>query len=288
MQHAFVLNLFSDTSSNSKTPPTPDLLSPAQLEALNARFAANANKWLIENAPAPKTVSQRNPKSASGRKPKAVENPFYMYIGCMTDWGRYPDFALDIIEGVARLDWHGRAIGVGGKSMPLSVRSLTVILESLPVVTTETVMDLLSLEERHASRYVKAMELIIPRMMDCRPKTLRNEMEGIEPEPKPCEWEDLDVLSVPSAEELAKLHYDLRTLTQFKSAEEYERDHEDGLIGAPITSVIAFPARMQHPKRREVMGMLAQGLSQSEIERLTGVPRKTIRRWQAETLALAA
>jgi uncharacterized protein YerC len=113
-------------------------------------------------------------------------------------------------------------------------------------------------------------------------------MEGIEPEPKPCEWEDLDALSAPSAEELAKLHYDLRTLTQFKSAEEYEQDYEDELAGAPITNVIAFPARKQHPKRYEVIGMLAQGLSQSEIERLTGVPRKTIRRWQAETLALAA
>jgi hypothetical protein len=288
MQHAFALKLITDSTNNSKTSPAPDLLSPAELEALNARFAANASKWLIDNAPAPKVVSQQNLKSASGRKPKVVVNPFCMYIGCTTDWGRYPAFALDIIEGVARLDWHGRAIGVGGKSTPLSVRSLAVILESLPVVTTEAVMDLLPLEERHASRYVKAMELIIPRMMDCRPKTLRNEMEGIEPAPKPCKWEDLDVLSAPSAEELAKLHHDLRTLTQFKSAEEYEQDHEDELSGARFTNVIAFPVRKQHPKKHEVMGMLAQRLSLSEIERLTGVPRKTIRRWQTDTLALAA
>lgn len=288
MQHAFALKLTTETTNNSKTPSAPELLSPAELEALNARIAANADKWLIENAPASKTASQRNPKSASGRKPKVIENPFYMYIGCTTDWGRYPVFALDIIEGVARLDWHGRAIGVGGKSMPLSVHNLTVILESLPVVTTEAVMDLLRLEARHASRYVKAMELITPQMMECRPKTLRHEMEGIEVEPKPCEWEDLDVLSVPSAEELAKLHYDLRTLTQFKSAEEYERDHEDELSGARFTNVIAFPVRKQHPKKHEVIGMLAQGLSQSEIERLTGVQRKTVRNWQAETLALAA
>lgn len=288
MRHAFALKLITDPTNNSKTPATPELLSPAELEALNTRFAANAKKWLIENAPAPKTVSQRNLKNASGRKPKAIENPFYMYIGCMTDWGRYPVFALDIIEGIARLDWHGRAIGVGGKSTPLSVRRLAVILESLPVVTTDSVMDLLPLETRHASRYVKAMELIIPRMMECRPETLRNEMEGIEPEPKPCEWEDLDTLSAPSAEELAKLHYDLRTLTQFKSAEEYERDHEDELSGARFTKLIAFSVRKQHPKRHEVMGMLAQGLSQSEIERLTGVQRKTVRKWQAETLALTA
>jgi hypothetical protein len=288
MQHAFALKLITDPTNNSKTLATPELLSPAELEVLNTRFAANAKKWLIENAPAPKTVSQRNLKNASGRKPKAIENPFYMYIGCMTDRGRYPVFALDIIEGIARLDWHGRAIGVGGKSTPLSVRRLAVILESLPVVTTDSVMDLLPLEARHASRYVNAMELIIPRMMECRPETLRNEMEGIEPEPKPYEWEDLDTLSAPSAEELAKLHYDLRTLTQFKSAEEYERDHEDELSGARFTKLIALPVRKHHPKRHEVMGMLAQGLSQSEIERLTGVQRKTIRKWRAETLALAA
>lgn len=283
MQHPFALNL-----NNTSNSPIPGLLSPAELDTLNAQFSANASKWLIDNAPAPKVVSQRNLKSASGRKPKVVENPFCMYIGCTTDWGRYPVFALNIIEGVARLDWHGRAIGVGGKSTPLSVRSLAVILESLPVVTTDSVMDLLPLEARHASRYVKALELIIPRMMECRPETLRNEMEGIEPEPKPCEWEDWDTLPAPSVEELAKLHYDLRTLTQFKSAEEYERDHEDELSGARLTKLIALPVRKQHPKRHEVMGMLAQGLSQSEIERLTGVQRKTVRKWQAETLALAA
>ncbi|WLH71951.1 helix-turn-helix domain containing protein [Pseudomonas fluorescens] len=288
MQHAFVLKLITEPTNSIKTPPAPNLLSPAELELLNARFAANAKKWLIENAPAPKTVSQQNPKSASGRKPKVVENPFYMHIGCMTDWGRYPVFALDIIEGVARLDWHGRAIGVGGKSTPLSVRRLAVILESLPVITTDSVMDLLRLETRHASRYVKAMELIIPQVMQRRPETLRNEMEGIKTELKQYEWEDLDTLSAPSTEELAKLHYDLRTLTQFKSAEEYEQDHEDELVGTRFTSVIALPTRKEHPKRYEVMGMLAQGFSQSEIERLTGVQRKTVRRWQAETLALTA
>ena len=288
MQHAFALKLITEPTNSIKTPTAPDLLSPAELEPLNARFAANAKKWLIENAPAPKVVSEWNLKNASGRKPKAIENPFYMHIGCMTHWGRYPVFALDIIEGVARLDWHGRAIGVGGKSTPLSVRRLAVVLESLPVITTDSVMDLLRLETRHASRYVKAVELIIPQMMQCRPESLRNEMEGIKTEPKPCEWEDLDTLSAPSTEELARLHYDLRTLTQFKSAEEYEQDHEDELTGARFINVIGPPIRKQHPKRHEVMGLLAQGLSLSEIERLTGVPRKTIRRWQAETLALAA
>lgn len=254
------------------------LITPAELEAMNARMSANADKWLADNAPRlkAKTKTEQAPKSATGRPPNIIDNPFYSFIGCTTHWGRYPVFALDIIEGVARLDWHGRDVDVGGKSMPLSVRDLAVILESLPVVTTEAVMDLLDLADRHARRYVKAIELILPRMMDSRPRSLVNQMEGIESVPRPCQWEDLDSLNTPSSEELAKLHHDLRTFTEYATAQEYEAE----LPGTDVINVAAFPVRSQHPKKMEVMVMLAQGVSQSEIERLTGVQRKTVRMWR--------
>ncbi|MBY8947155.1 helix-turn-helix domain-containing protein [Pseudomonas sp. SH10-3B] len=273
--------LATNSPTTSKSLHFSDLLSSAGLEALNARIAANADQWLTDNAP--KTKRQRKPKGMSGPKPKAIDNPFYRFYGCLTDEGRYPDYAIDIIEGVVRLDWHDRPIGAGGKSMPLSKRHIAIIIECLPTITNEAVEDLLQLEERHARRYFRAIKLIIPRMVGNRPLFLRNEMEGIEPEPKPIKWENLDDLQKPTAAELAKLHYDLRTFTEYATAEEYETEE----AGKP-NNVITFPVRNQHPKKAEVMGMLVQGVSQSEIERLTGVPRKTVRRWQTETPALAA
>ncbi|MNI43917.1 hypothetical protein D3C73_982640 [compost metagenome] len=275
----YPLATYSPTTSKSLH---SNLLSSAGLEALNARIAANADQWLTDNAP--KTKLQRKPKGMSGPKPKAIDNPFNGFYGCLTDEGRYPDYAINIIEGVVRLDWHDRPIGVGGKSMPLSKRNIAIIIESLPSITNEAVEDLLQLEERHARRYFRAIKLIIPRMMGNRPLFLRKEMEGIEniePESKPIKkWEDSDDLPMPTAAELAKLHYDLRTFTEYATAEEYETEE----VGKP-SNVIALPVRNQHRKKAEVMTMLVHGVSQSEIERLTGVPRKTVRRWQAETLA---
>ncbi|EPJ9684118.1 response regulator transcription factor [Pseudomonas aeruginosa] len=273
----------SSSPSATESHPSTKLLSPAELEALNVRISANADKWLADNAPKTKSKTERKPKSNRGKKPKIIDNPFYGFIGCTTDWGRYPVFAENIIEGVARLDWHDRPIGVGGKSTPLSVRNLVVILESLPVVTNETVEDLLQLGERHARRYVKAIELIVPWMMKIRPQSLINEMDGIEPEPKACKWNDCDDACAPNIEELAKLHHDLRTLTEYKTAEEYETAYPIHPINA---NVVTLPTHHQHqrqnPKRQDVVRMLAQGMAVKAIERETGVSAKTIRKWRHE------
>ncbi|KMM91303.1 hypothetical protein [Pseudomonas lundensis] len=283
MSHASAFKSPTITTATSKS--LSDLLSPAELEALNVRIAANADQWLVDNAPKTRTKAPRKPKSERGRKPKMIENPFYGFIGCTTYWGRYPAFAMDIIEGIARLDWYDRPAGIGGKSMPLSVRKLVVTLESLQVVSNEGVEDLLQLGERHARRYVKAIEMIVPRMMESRPRSLINEMDGIEPEPKACEWDDWDDLCKPSAEELAKLHDDLRTLTEFKTAEEYEAEYPTHPAPA---NVVALPVRHkhqnrhQHPKKLDVLEMLAQGVAVKAIERDTAVSAKTIRKWRDE------
>jgi hypothetical protein len=271
--------------SQSLNTCTTRILTQSELKELDAHIAANANKWLEDNAPIVSAKIPRKPKSARGRTAKMILNPFFGFIGAYTYWERYPVFAQDIIDGVARLDWHDRPIGEGGKSMPLSVRNLAVILESLPIVTTEAVEDLLQLRERHARRYVKAIELIIPRMMKSRPRSLLYEMEDIEPEQKACEWEDGNESSTPSPEELAKLHHDLRTLTQYKTAEEYEA--ELGCI--PRTpNIVDFPPRQQHPKKAQVLQMLVDGVTGKAIERETGVSPKTIRKWRNDMLAARA
>lgn len=145
-----------------------------------------------------------------GRPPKSIANPFFSYIGSTTRYGRYPEFASDIVNGVARLDWHDRPTGSGGKSMPLSVRNIATILVGLERVTAGSVGETLWIAERHAQRYVKAIELIIPFMMKSRPKSLVHEMNDTL-EVGGHEWEDIDELTKPSPVELAKLHHDLRT-----------------------------------------------------------------------------
>lgn len=154
--------------------------------------------------------SRSSGSSKRGRPPRSIANPFFSYIGSTTRYGRYPEFALDIVEGVARLDWHDRPCGSGGKSMPLSVRNITIILVGLERVTAESVGEILRIAERHAQRYVKAIELIIPYMMKSRPKSLVHEMNDTY-EVGSHEWEDIDELTKPSPVELAKLHHDLRT-----------------------------------------------------------------------------
>jgi DNA-binding NarL/FixJ family response regulator len=81
---------------------------------------------------------------------------------------------------------------------------------------------------------------------------------------------------------LEKLHYDLRTLTKYKTAEEYEAELE---YRTPAPPTIAFQSRQQHPKKDLVMQMLADGVKSISIERETGVSPKTIRKWRDDMLA---
>lgn len=261
---------------NQDTTNIGDLLSPAALRLLNERFSANATQWIFDNALTSKPP--RKIKGNQGPTPKTIENPFYGFIGCTTYWGRYPVFAQDIIEGIARLDWHDRPVDAEGKSMPLSVRKLVTILESISVVTTDSVMDLLQLRERHARRYVKAIELIIPWMMKSCPQSLIDDMKGIKPEPKACEWDDLNDVCKPSAEELAKLHADLGTLSQFEEVEYAANPVHANFESLPRN----IEQRLQHPKKLAVLEMLTQGIAVKRIERDTSVSAKTIRTWRNE------
>lgn len=254
----------------------PKLFTKQELDAMSAQMGANADQWLKNKLKPTKT---RVPKAikANRRPPKVIANPFSGHLMHLDDRGRtYPPFAMDIIEGIARLDWHDRKIGQGGVSKPLSVRRIVIILEWLPEITNEAVEDLLDLGERHARRYVRAAELAIPWMMKCRPDSLRYEMDGIEPPRKPCQWEDVDPLTTPSPEELAKLHNDLRTFTEYATAEEYERQYPAMSAGGVVTAL---------PKRAIVLQMLAQGKSVKTVERETGVTAKTVRRWRDDRVA---
>lgn len=258
------------------------MLTPVELHALNARIAANADA-LIATKMKVKNVN-REPKGPSGPKPKVVVNPFIDRLWSAGDNKKqaYPEFAMDIIEGVCRLDWHGRAIGVGGISKPLSVRKLINILEWLPEITNEKVEDFLGLNERHARRYVKAAELAIPRMMKSRPACLTLVMNDVPASSTPYGVNLMDDLRMPTAEELAKLHYDLRTFTEYATAEEYERASSGMLTDRRTKNLVSFPSRKQHPKKAEALILIKQGTSLRAISTELGIAVNTVRSWQKQ------
>lgn len=280
---------------HNNEPANTKLLTTTELHALDARIAANAHRWLKKQIP---TLEERQPnkqKSTRGPNPIVITNPFYGFIGWDTRWGRYPGFAMDIIEGIARLDWHDRPIGVGGKSMPLSVRSLVRVLEILPAIHNEAIEETLQLKPRHARRYFKAIKLITSRMMNSRPRSLIHEMDGTyhdaiaRPEVSTHDWKDCDDASPPDPEVLSRLHYDLRTLTQFRSAEDYEAEYEAELSKEFIPPAIAQPpGRPGHPQKANVMRMLKEGVQIKPIARATGVDPKTIRKWKDGAAGLEA
>lgn len=121
---------------------------------------------------------EANAKRGKGRPSIAINNPFfYGYIGEHTHWSRYPFFAEDILEGITRLDWHGRGEDKGGSSKPLCFRRMSDLLSGLEVITTDIVGAALVISPRHARRYVKALEMALPRMMSNRPACLAHEMQ---------------------------------------------------------------------------------------------------------------
>lgn len=203
------------------------MLSAAQLAALSAKIGANADRIIqtipVRTAQSASRVEQQQaakpaPATRRGRPATRITNPFYGLIGPKTGFGRYPYFAMDIIEGIARLDWHDRPIGKGGSSKPLSVRSLMVILEEVEEVTTESVAAIIGTKTRHAQRYVKAIELAMPFLMKSRPAKLVFDMDLPEDELVNAAYrkklreaypEPLDDLHPPSLEDLAKLRRDL-------------------------------------------------------------------------------
>lgn len=152
-------------------------LTPEQLDELDQRIGARAEALIAARQ---RTELYKVVKiTKRGRRARSIPNSFFSFIGYGTSYERYPSFAMDIVEGIARLDWNDRAAGSGGRSMPLSVRNIMVILESLPIISTAAVGELLALEQRHSQRYVKAVGLILPYMMGARPESLMYEMAAM-------------------------------------------------------------------------------------------------------------
>lgn len=131
-----------------------------------------------------------------------LDNTVIDYIGSTTTYGLYPRWAMDIIEGVARLDWDSKPSDSKLKSSPLSVKNLCTILSLQEQISTESISDCLGVKERHARRYMQACKLMMPFLEKSLPSDIKI---------KCIEWLDLHEL-IPDPLELMKLHYDMRDL----------------------------------------------------------------------------
>ena len=160
----------------------PQMLTASQLAELSQRVGTNADRLIQKRNQktrnrATHDTPERNPSERRGRPTARIANPFAFVFGPTTTWSRYPEFAMDVIEGVARLNWHDRQEGSAEASRPLSVRTLMRLIESVEEITVATVADSTGLGQRHARRYVKALQLIMPRLLAASPNHLIEELE---------------------------------------------------------------------------------------------------------------
>lgn len=183
-------------------------LSVEELSRLNKAIQSNADRLISEHykklrsKPVIEDVYEPEKINKSGRKPAMLTNTVIDYIGKNTIYGLYAPWALDIIEGVARLDWDSKPSDSPLKSSPLSVRKLCLILSSQEEISTKEICSSFDMKERHARRYMQACKLMMPYLE----KSIPNEVDI-----KCVEWLDLHDL-VPCPVQLAQLQYDMRDL----------------------------------------------------------------------------
>lgn len=97
-----------------------------------------------------------------GRKPNILINDIREQF-CEAWWGRddpkvWPLWMDDIISGIARLDWYGQR----EQQVPLSTTSIIQCFLHLDEISTNNIMELLSLKQRMARKYASACRLCHP------------------------------------------------------------------------------------------------------------------------------
>lgn len=182
-------------------------LSQEEVNRLDKAIGSHADKLIsahyksLKNKPRVEDVEELKTSNA-GRKPIMLTNTVIEYIGKTTPYGLYPYWALDIIEGVARLDWDSKPSDSPLKNSPLSVNKLCIILSSMEEITTKGISLSFGMKERHARRYMQACKLMMPYLEKSVPAN--NKIGCVN-------WLDLHDL-VPDPIQLAQLHHDMRDL----------------------------------------------------------------------------
>lgn len=153
---------------------------PIELQEFNKRMEARVLE-LKERRRRVTCVPPKVKVTNRGRKAVLVNNPFVGLRALLRDsddlvraYG-YPAWLDDVLQGVARLDWYR----TNGRSIPLSVRRMLLILDQLSVITAAEVAPLLLVEVRQAQRYVQALRLAMPHLIAGMPVGTLERIAGL-------------------------------------------------------------------------------------------------------------
>lgn len=136
------------------------MLSPEELEALNERIGANADRVIGRATRNLYSFSE----GSAGPRPASFINCIQpeMTNVVYEDDESWPLWLDDPVQGVARLDWYGpREL-----QRPLSTKKIVQCFALLDTINTSTISHLLKVERRQAARYFKACELLHERLID--------------------------------------------------------------------------------------------------------------------------
>ena len=136
------------------------MLTPEELEELNRRIGANADKVIRRATRSLYSFSD----SEAGRKPAFFHNCILpeMTQVLYADEDSWPLWLDDAVSGVARLDWYGPR----AKQVPLAKKKIVQCFALLDRIDASTISHLLLLDERQSQRYYKACEMLHERLID--------------------------------------------------------------------------------------------------------------------------
>ncbi|WP_371229059.1 helix-turn-helix domain-containing protein [Pseudomonas sp. QE6] len=268
---------------------TAGLLSKEQLIELHNSIESKAERWLKRNL-VEREKRPVTPKSNVGRKETVIVNPFFGYA-FSTDEANdrttarnamYPNWAVDVLVGVSRMPWYRRPDGPS-----LSIKKMVEMLAKLENISSRRVQMYLGLGEDQSQRYASALQIVVPRLMACRPAWLVKRMDNSAKQTDGLKiihahWED--DLEPPPPDVLEALQHAMATLPGHEQYdEEYQAELDHDLRAVDLIASYEPPAPLpnpEHPKKAQVMVLLDEGKSIREIVRQTGVSDKTVQKWK--------
>ncbi|WP_155412653.1 MULTISPECIES: helix-turn-helix domain-containing protein [Pseudomonas] len=276
------------------------MLTNEQLSELNSRFESNANALISARG----AGGIKPERSATGGDYEKLVNPFAGYIVCplvpvdntSKDHTLYPKWCLDVVEGVARLNWYRPE----GDQFPLSVKKILLMLQTCKQIDKYTVGEMFDFESRQAERYVQAARIVIPQLEKVVPESLKLKIKDCIPlfdtsaqvvgiastidltddVPNVFEWKR------HMAEWLEKLHHDCEMVfTKYNTREFYEADRleilSEAIVRYPVRNPVTVKVlRVEHPMQAKALEMIRSGLSVANVARETGVHRNTVSKWK--------
>lgn len=136
------------------------MLTPAELKALDARLAANADTIISR---VQRTLVKPRPANATGPKPVVLVNAIQPEMLDVLHAGEdnWPLWVDDVLHGVARLDWNGNL-----RNRPLSTKNILKCFAYLEAIDVFSISHLLCVAKRQAQRYMAACQLVQQKLID--------------------------------------------------------------------------------------------------------------------------